>query len=96
MAMAAPSCWINRRIPASPSRPAAHLRRDKLPADGVRTVELPCGLAVGSHVLLASPPLLLLSSMGSSSLLSNAGAVSNGVLFSTNADQEASKSTLLP
>ncbi|CAM0905611.1 unnamed protein product [Alopecurus aequalis] len=43
--------------PSSPTCPASiSLHADKLPADGVRTVELPCGLAVGSHVTVVARP----------------------------------------
>ncbi|KAF6981985.1 hypothetical protein CFC21_000427 [Triticum aestivum] len=43
--------------PSSPICPASiSLHADKLPADGVRTVELPCGLAVGSHVTVVARP----------------------------------------
>ena len=32
------------------------MQREQLPYDGVRVVELPCGLAVGSHVTVVARP----------------------------------------
>ena len=32
------------------------VHREQLPYDGVRVVELPCGLAVGSHVTVVARP----------------------------------------
>ncbi|PAN10001.1 hypothetical protein PAHAL_2G064500 [Panicum hallii] len=40
--------------PACPASVSVH--RERLPYDGVRVVELPCGLAVGSHVTVVARP----------------------------------------
>uniref|UniRef100_A0A0D9WWI5 Galectin domain-containing protein n=1 Tax=Leersia perrieri TaxID=77586 RepID=A0A0D9WWI5_9ORYZ len=43
--------------PSAPKCPASiSVNSDQLPANGVRAVELPCGLAVGSHVTVVARP----------------------------------------
>ncbi|CAN6209590.1 unnamed protein product [Urochloa humidicola] len=43
--------------PAAPTcPPSVSVHREQLPYDGVRVVELPCGLAVGSHVTVVARP----------------------------------------
>uniref|UniRef100_A0ACD5U8R2 Uncharacterized protein n=1 Tax=Avena sativa TaxID=4498 RepID=A0ACD5U8R2_AVESA len=54
---AAPSASTASPPPFSPTCPASiSLDADRLPSDGVRTVELPCGLSVGSHVTVVARP----------------------------------------
>ena len=53
-ASSAPASTSPAPPPACPASVA--VQREQLPYDGVRVVELPCGLAVGSHVTVVARP----------------------------------------
>lgn len=53
-AAAAEEASSSSTAPTCPTSISVHA--DGLPGDGVRTVELPCGLAVGSHVTVVARP----------------------------------------
>ena len=53
-ASSAPASTSPAPAPACPASVSVH--REQLPYDGVRVVELPCGLAVGSHVTVVARP----------------------------------------
>ncbi|CAN6165474.1 unnamed protein product [Urochloa humidicola] len=55
-ASASPSTPSPASAPPPTCPPSVSVHREHLPYDGVRVVELPCGLAVGSHVTVVARP----------------------------------------